>query len=30
VGVSSERESYYEEEGEESYYEEEGEHEISS
>ena len=30
MGVSSERESYYEEEGEESYYEEEGEHEISS
>jgi len=30
VGVSSERESYCEEEGEESYYEEEGEHEISS
>jgi hypothetical protein len=30
VGVSSERESYFEEEGEESYYEEEGEHEISS
>ena len=30
MGVSSERESYYEEEGEESYYEEEGEHEIPS